>query len=96
MGRSGMGWRTLGEVQDVFGEPLGVLRRVIGPSGKFGSVRGPLGRSGRGRWNLTKVRDGSGDPRGGLRRVRGHSGRTGTGRGTLPEFLDGPGDPRVV
>ena len=30
---------------------------------------------------------------GGSRRVGGPSGRTGTGRGTLPEVLDGSGDP---
>ena len=51
---------TLGEVQDVSGDPRGGLRMV----------GGPLGRSGTGQRTLGEDRDGSRDLRGGLGQVR--------------------------
>ena len=66
LGRSGTGWRTLGKVWDGSGDLHGGPKQVGGPSGRFGTGRGPTGRSGMFRWTIGEVRDGSGDPWGGL------------------------------
>ena len=68
-----------------FGVTRGDLGRVVDPQGGLKRVGGPSERFGTGRGTLRKIWYGLGDPRGGPGWVEGPSWRSGTGRGTLGE-----------
>ena len=79
--RSETGRRTLLDVRDGSGDPLGGA----------GWMGGNSGRSMPGQGTLVEVRDESEDPRGGPERVGGTTGMSGTDQQTLREVRDGSG-----